>query len=69
MGRGMGEVVIELGKRPESESVDQERIAAAKAVASVLGIKLDDEKALALSDALEEHAACCSMGEEEEEGD
>lgn len=68
---GLGEVVIELGKKKPGmmEDEDKERIDAAKAVAMALGVKLSDEKALALSDALEEHRACCDMMNEEDDED
>lgn len=65
---GLSEVVIALGKKPGGDE-DAERTEAAKAVAAALGIKLSDAKALALSDALEEHRACCDMAGEEEEED
>lgn len=69
MSKGLGGIVVELGKPSgESESDDAERIDAAKAVAAALGVKISDEKALALSDALEEHRACCDMaGEDDDE--
>lgn len=67
MSKGLGGIVVELGK-PSGESDDSERIDAAKAVAAALGVKLSDEKALMLSDALEEHRACCDMaGEDDDE--
>ena len=67
MSKGLGGIVVELGK-PSGGDGEGERVEAAKAIAAALGVKLSDEKAMALSDALEEHRACCDMeGEDEDE--
>ena len=76
MRAGMGELVIELGKKkPKPDDMAEEmaddmateKLDALKMIGKSLGVSLSDEKAQALGDALQEYQACCEMDSDEED--